>query len=116
MDITPEIARADEFMKEMRRRTVDEPGVTRASYGEGEQIAHDMVREWAAELDLTITHDHAGNQSMTLPGRDRAAPSVMMGSHMDSVPHGGNYDSAAGVVAGMTALARMRSRGVTPRT
>jgi N-carbamoyl-L-amino-acid hydrolase len=39
----------------------------------------------------------------------------MMGSHMDSVPHGGNYDGAAGVVAGMTALQRMRRLGVTPR-
>ena len=113
--MTPEIDRADEFMKEMRRRTVDEPGVTRASYGEGEQIAHEMVRAWAHELDLNVTHDHAGNQYMTLPGRDAAAPAVMMGSHMDSVPHGGNYDGAAGVVAGMTALARMRSRGVTPK-
>jgi N-carbamoyl-L-amino-acid hydrolase len=115
MSLTPEIGRADEFMKALRRRTVDEPGVTRASYGDGEQIAHDMVRAWANELDLTITHDHAGNQYMTLPGRDRSAPSVMMGSHMDSVPHGGNYDGAAGVVAGMTALQRMRGRGTTPK-
>ena len=115
MNLLPEIARADEFMQEMRRRTVDEPGVTRASYGDGEQIAHDMVRAWAQELDLAVTHDHAGNQYMTLPGRDRNAPSLMMGSHMDSVPHGGNYDGAAGVVAGMTALQRMRQRGVTPK-
>lgn len=115
MSVAPEIERADAFLQELRRRTVDEPGVTRASYGEGEQIAHDMVRAWAQELDLEITLDHAGNQYMTLPGRDASAPSLMMGSHMDSVPHGGNYDGAAGVVAGMTALQRMRALGVTPR-
>jgi len=109
------IARADAFLQELRRRTLDEPGVTRASYGEGEQIAHDMMRVWARELDLAVTTDYVGNQYMTLPGRDRSLPSLMMGSHMDSVPHGGNYDGAAGVVAGMTALQRMRELGVTPR-
>ena len=39
----------------------------------------------------------------------------MIGSHLDSVPHGGNYDGAAGVVAGLTALARLRRLGRTPR-
>src|SRR6266511_940513 len=98
----PEIERANTFLEELRRRTLDEPRVTRASYGEGEQIAHDMMRAGARELDLKVANDYAGNQYMTLPGRDASAPSLMMGSHMDSVPHGGNYDGAAGVVAGMT--------------
>jgi N-carbamoyl-L-amino-acid hydrolase len=115
MPFAPEIVRADTFFRDMRARTTDEPGVTRASYGEGEQLAHEMMREWAQELGLEVTHDHAGNQYMTLPGRDRALPAIMMGSHMDSVPHGGNYDGAAGVVAGMAALQRMRGLEYTPR-
>lgn len=110
----PEIWRAESFLAELRRRTVDLPGVTRASYGEGEQIAHDMARAWAQELDLSVDTDFAGNLYMTLLGQDRALPRVMMGSHMDSVPHGGNYDGAAGVVAGLTALQRMRRMGTTP--
>ena len=114
MGQAPEILRADSFLQELRRRTLDEPGVTRASYGEGEAIAHDMMRTWARELDLQVTCDYAGNQYMTLPGRDRRVPAIMMGSHMDSVPHGGNYDGAAGVVAGMTAIQRMRRLGVVP--
>ncbi len=51
---------------------------------------------------------------MTLPGRDRAAPSVIAGSHLDSVPHGGNFDGAAGVVAGLVAIAALRRLGMTP--
>jgi N-carbamoyl-L-amino-acid hydrolase len=111
----PEVWRAESFLAELRRRTVDAPGVTRASYGEGEQIAHDMARAWAQECELSITTDFAGNLYMTLPGRDRGSPKIMMGSHMDSVPHGGNYDGAAGVVAGLAALQRLRRLGVTPR-
>ena len=37
-----------------------------------------------------------------------------MGSHMDAVPHGGNYDGAAGVVAGLGAIEQLRRRSVTP--
>ncbi len=111
---SPEIERADRFLRDMRARTTDEPGVTRASYGEGEQLAHGILRDWAAGLGLTTATDFAGNLYMTLPGRERGRPSIMMGSHMDSVPHGGNYDGAAGVVAGMAALQRLRRLGVTP--
>lgn len=111
----PEICHAEAFLAELRRKTTDSPGVTRASYGEGEQVAHEMARAWAGELGLAIDTDVAGNLYMTLAGRDRTLPRVMMGSHMDSVPHGGNYDGAAGVVAGLTALERMRRLGITPR-
>lgn len=115
MPATPEILRAETFLADLRRRTLDEPGVTRASYGEGEQLAHDLVRVWADELALETGSDYAGNLYMTLPGSDRTLPCVMMGSHMDSVPHGGNYDGAAGVVAGMAALQRMLRSGLAPR-
>jgi len=110
----PELARAGAFFEDMRRASADAPGVTRASYGDGEHMAHNMARRWATDLALEIATDYAGNLYMTLPGRDRARPSLMMGSHMDSVPHGGNYDGAAGVVAGLVALARMRSLDLTP--
>ena len=114
METSREIERAQQFFSEMRARTTDEPGITRASYGEGEEIAHAMMRAWAQSLDLEIANDFAGNLYMTLPGRDRTRPVLMMGSHMDSVPHGGNYDGAAGVVAGMAAVERLRRLGTTP--
>ena len=51
---------------------------------------------------------------MTRPGRDRTAPRVVIGSHLDSVPHGGNFDGAAGVVAGLVALAALQRLGIEP--
>jgi N-carbamoyl-L-amino-acid hydrolase len=51
---------------------------------------------------------------MTRPGRDRAAKRVVIGSHLDSVPHGGNFDGAAGVVAGLVALSALRELGAVP--
>ncbi len=110
-----EIGLADRLFGDLRAQTGDAPGVTRASYGPGERYAHARMTELARELALETATDVAGNLYMTLPGRDRAAPRIMIGSHLDSVPHGGNYDGAAGVVAGMAALARLRAARWTPR-
>ena len=105
---------ATSLFTRLRAGSEDPPGVTRASYGCGERMAHELARSVAQSLRLEIGADFAGNLYMTLPGVDRLAPSVMMGSHMDSVPHGGNYDGAAGVVAGLVALARWRRLGRIP--
>ncbi|MBC7782055.1 MAG: M20/M25/M40 family metallo-hydrolase, partial [Proteobacteria bacterium] len=115
IELTAEVARAARLFDEMRARSADEPGVSRASWGPGEQMAHDLAREWADELGLECAVDFAGNLYMTLPGRDRAAPCIMIGSHMDAVPHGGNYDGAAGVVAGLVAVAWLQRAGMVPR-
>src|SRR4029079_12594378 len=67
------------------------------------------------ELALEQRIDAAGNLYLTLPGRDRSLPAIMTGSHVDPVPEGGNYDGAAGVVAGMAMLARWRRAGRQPQ-
>jgi len=98
----------------LRRDGLDEPGVTRDPYGPGEQRAHATVAEAAERKGLEIARDPAANLYMTLPGRDRASPSVVLGSHLDSVPHGGNFDGAAGVLAGLVAVAALRHLGLMP--
>ena len=87
-------------------------GIVRDSYGPGEQAAYDIIRAAAAQLGLEITSDPIGNMTMTLPGRNRATPRIVIGSHLDSVPQGGNFDGAAGVVAGLCALAAVQASGL----
>ena len=108
MTATPEIAKAQDAFARLREHSSDPPGVTRVSYGDGENFAHGLIADWAEELKFEVTHDYAGNQYVTLPGRDRAAPRVIVGSHGDSVRHGGNFDGATGVIRGMAALDRLR--------
>lgn len=105
---------AQELFDALAAETADGGGVTRASYGAGEQLAHEMFAERARNLGLEVTTDLAGNGYYTLPGADRDLPRVITGSHLDSVPKGGNYDGAAGVVAGLAALAAMRASGIVP--
>ncbi len=113
-NLTPDIPLAERLFETLRERTADVVGVTRHGYGAGEEVAHALMRDEAAALGLDIRNDHAGNLYMTLPGADRSAKQVIIGSHLDSVQRGGNYDGAAGVVAGMAAVAGMRRAGYVP--
>ena len=99
---------------QLRQDGLHEPGVSRDPYGEGEQRAHATVAKAAAGMGLEISRDDAANLYMTLPGRDRSAPVLVIGSHLDSVPHGGNFDGAAGVLAGLATVAVLRALKLTP--
>jgi len=99
---------------DLARNTRIGEGICRASYGEGEAYAHRLLGETARSLGLEVRTDAAANTYMTLPGRDRSAPPIVMGSHLDSVLNGGNFDGAAGVVSGVTALAALKDVGVRP--
>jgi N-carbamoyl-L-amino-acid hydrolase len=107
-------AAMEALFAQLHRDGLDEPGVSRDPYGAGEQRAHATVTQYAETLGLEIGRDDAANLYMTLPGRDRSAPVVVLGSHLDSVPHGGNFDGAAGVLAGLAVVTALRSLAVTP--
>ena len=113
-DLEAETALGGRLFDHLRLHSKSRLGVTRASYGGGEQMAHDLMQGLGQELGLEKRIDAAGNLYLTLPGRDRMRPAIMTGSHLDSVPEGGNYDGAAGVVAGMAMLARWRRAGRQP--
>src|SRR5689334_1076038 len=89
-------------------------GINRDSYGEGESEALDLVEDAARELGLATERDAGANLVVTLEGRDPALPFLACGSHLDSVPQGGNFDGGAGVVAGLAILAGFRRDGFRP--
>ncbi len=113
-NLTADVELAARLFDTLREASFDGVGVTRDAYGPGEQRAHDLVRAEAEALGLEIAVDPAGNMLMTLPGSDRTVPRIVLGSHLDSVPQGGNYDGAAGVLAGLATVAGMRQAGFVP--
>ncbi len=108
------MGRAQDLFARLHAATHDGVGITRATYGEGEQAAHDLIAEVGAALGLTQRIDAAGNLYLHAAGRDPAAKPVFVGSHLDSVPQGGNYDGAAGVIAGLAAIEALAGTGALP--
>ena len=83
------------------------PGANRVGDSEGEQRAHDLAAAWMREAGFDVEVDPSGN----LVGRVGDAR-VWTGSHLDSVPHGGKFDGALGVVAGIEAVERVGTGAV----
>jgi beta-ureidopropionase / N-carbamoyl-L-amino-acid hydrolase len=109
--LDPDLKLAAALFDSLDRTTRCGRGIVRDSYGAGEQAAHDIMRAAAETIGLDVSIDAIGNLMMTLPGRDRLAPRIIIGSHLDSVPQGGNYDGAAGVVAGLCAVSALERAG-----
>ena len=103
----PDLPLAVELFAKLEHMSLDPPGVTRDAYGSGEERAHALIRQTGKDLGLEVNTDPAGNTFVTLPGA-QALPAWIVGSHLDSVPHGGNFDGAAGVVAAMIGHRRLR--------
>lgn len=94
-----------ELLERIGHETTDSPGITRAAWSRSEEMAASLVREFARRHGLQVLNDEFGNIQFLPPGLDPATPCVTTGSHLDSVPHGGNYDGLAGIAAGLAVLA-----------
>jgi allantoate deiminase len=76
------------------------PGANRPHPGPGEDEAHELAAGWMREAGLAVEVDASGN----LIGRSGERADVWVGSHLDSVPRGGRFDGALGVVAALEAV------------
>ncbi len=111
MDILELRPVAEMLFSKIRELSFDGVGVTRESYGKGESIAADFLRDFARQQGLEVSDDRAANLRFRLPSEAIDEPSIWCGSHLDSVPQGGNYDGLAGVVAGLLCLLAQQGSG-----
>lgn len=78
-------------------------GYTRFSYSKEDMEARSYLFGILEELDMDVTVDGVGN--IRAGFKDCGdAPTILIGSHMDSVPNGGMYDGILGVVAALEVL------------
>jgi len=110
MEILELTGLAQKLFDDIRALSSDGVGVTRDSYGAGESAAADYLRHFAERQGLRVEADRAANLVFSLPGNDCGRPAVWVGSHMDSVPQGGNFDGLAGIVAGLLCLVEQKTR------
>jgi len=87
-------------------------GVTRLSFTEEERAAKDRVVSYMEEAGLSSREDAAGNLFGRREGRSPDSPAVLIGSHVDSVYNGGNFDGPLGVLSGIEVLHAMEEQGI----
>ncbi len=87
-------------------------GVDRPTFSEAHLAARKWFREHIESSGLEFRTDGAGNHSAFLPCDDPNAPTLILGSHLDSVPNGGRFDGALGVMAALEALKTVRENRI----
>lgn len=80
-----------------------EAGCTRLPFTGEARAVVDYLKRLMEEAGLTVWEDGAGNVFGKLSGSCPELPCIMMGSHYDSVIHGGNYDGIAGIICAVEA-------------
>ncbi len=84
------------------------PSANRPHPSSAEDEAHQLAGGWMRDAGLAVEVDPSGN----LLGRTGDRDDLWVGSHLDTVPEGGRFDGALGVVAGIEAVGRVGSGAV----
>ncbi len=92
-----------------------EGGVSRVAYSDADIAGRAYVKSLMEAAGLDVRIDAAGNLIGRREGTDRKLPMIVVGSHTDSVPQGGNYDGDVGVIGGIEAAQQLRDRHVRLR-
>jgi len=87
-------------------------GRDRRPFSAADRAARRYFREAAEAGGLSVRLDQAANLSAVLECALEGAPTLLIGSHLDTVPHGGAYDGALGVLAGLEVLLTLAESGV----
>lgn len=104
---------AKELFDAIAAMSPDKSGVSRPAYSEVETATLRFLEDVSKKNGLVTGFDPGGNLLVSLPQDADADRFVLVGSHVDTVPMGGNYDGLAGVIAGLMCLIRAHSKGVT---
>jgi N-carbamoyl-L-amino-acid hydrolase len=87
-------------------------GVSRPALSAADAAGRAWFKQKVEEVGLEFRADGAGNLSAILSCTDPEARTLLAGSHLDTVPNGGRFDGALGVLAALEALQTIREAGL----
>jgi N-carbamoyl-L-amino-acid hydrolase len=88
-------------------------GVDRTAYSDADISGRAYMISLMKKAGLTTHIDYAGNIIGKRAGNDAALAPLMFGSHIDSVPGGGNYDGDVGVVGALEVIEMLNTANIT---
>ena len=92
-----------------------EGGVSRVAYSEADRQGREVAMGWMREAGLEVSIDTAANLIGRRAGREAGLKPIVLGSHIDSVPMGGNYDGDVGSLSAIEVARTLSAAGVTLR-
>lgn len=107
-----EIELASKWFDDVFAMSKDTQGVSRPAFSDKETEVLAYLSGIANDAGLAVETDAGQNLLISLPEDADAEKFVLVGSHVDSVPMGGNFDGLAGVLAGLICLFRAKAQGV----
>jgi beta-ureidopropionase / N-carbamoyl-L-amino-acid hydrolase len=90
-------------------------GVSRVAYTAADLAGREYVLRLMRDAGLSVSIDVAGNLVGTRAGTDAKLKPIVIGSHIDSVPEGGNYDGDVGSLGAIEVAQTLNERGVRLR-
>ena len=106
---THRAARIIERCRELARIT-DKPGeTTRLFLSPATRDAHTLLTWWMRQAGLEAHTDDAGNLRATRHSAHQDAPTLVLFSHIDTVPNAGAFDGPLGVVLGLAAIEEIKA-------
>ncbi len=90
-------------------------GVSRIAYSDADIAGRRYITVLMREAGLEVRVDTAGNLIGRREGSEDGLPPIMIGSHIDSVPGGGNYDGDVGVIGAIEVAQLLHERGMVTR-
>ncbi|MFK8042751.1 Zn-dependent hydrolase, partial [Congregibacter sp.] len=92
-----------------------EGGVSRVAFSDADLEGRAWLKDQMESLGLTVRTDIAGNIIGRRAGMNNDLAPILFGSHIDSVPGGGNYDGQVGVVGALEVLELLNEGGITTK-
>ncbi|MDT8318891.1 MAG: Zn-dependent hydrolase [Xanthomonadales bacterium] len=89
-------------------------GVSRLAFNEADRDARAYIKGLMLQAGLEVRIDTAGNLIGRRAGSEELPP-ILFGSHIDSVPGGGNYDGDVGVIAAIEAIQLLKEQAIETR-
>ena len=90
-------------------------GVSRVAFSAADIAGRAYIRSLMVDAGLDVRVDTAGNLIGRRRGTEPGLPVIMTGSHIDSVPQGGNYDGDVGVLGALEVAELLKARSITTR-
>ncbi len=90
-------------------------GINRVAYSEADLAGRAFTLSLLRDAELSSTIDAAGNIRARVPGTDPSLPPIVIGSHIDSVTDGGNFDGPVGSFAAIEVARSLREQAVRLR-